>query len=150
MSTTPKEANNFYEAERHDTVLTHADFAREQEFDYISETEQLNEFLLSKNWDKYFKSQKSGYVICDVVIINRIFAECLAYQLNMDSVQIFHVITDFYSIDPKQFYDKLLKRHRERLVVDLENRIGKLRQAKGKQLSQDRVQLAFSMIFNKR
>jgi hypothetical protein len=146
----PKEAQKFHEAERHSTVLSHSDFAKEQEFDYLTETEALNDFLLSKNWDSYFVKQKSGYVICDVVILNNIFLECLKnFSSCMDSVQIFHIITDFYNIDAKQVFDKLLKLHRERLVSDLEYRIGKLRPASTKAIGKDRIQLAFSLIFNK-
>lgn len=145
----PKEAQKFHEAERHSTVLLHSDFAREQEFDYLTETDELNDFLLSKDWDKWFTKQKSGYTICDVEIINKIFQECLVKFCNdLDSVHIFHVVTDFYDIDPIQFFNKLLKLHRERLVTDLENRIGKLRSTNKKTVSSDRVQLAFSLIFN--
>lgn len=145
----PKEANKFHETERHDQVLSHADFAREEDFDYLQENEDLNDFLLSRKWDKYFTKQKSGITICDVVIINKVFEECLKnFSKRMDTVQIFAIVTDFYDIDARYFFEKLVSQHRQHLVKDLEERIGKMKTIKQTNMN-NRVQLAFSLIFKK-
>ena len=147
----PKEALLFESAERHNVVLTHSDFAKDYDFDYQQETEELNDFLLEKNWDKYFVRQKNGITICDVVIINKVFEECYKmFHSRMDTVEIFFVITNFYDIEGGLFFHKLVRLHRTRLVKDLEERIGKMRAKQGKIPSEDRIQSAFSLIFNKK
>lgn len=146
---TPHEALKFHEAERHNVVLTHADFARDDDFEFLENSTELTDYLLSKdNWEKYFITQKSGNVICDTVIANKIFEECFEkYKKHLDTVQIFHLITDFYNINPTQYFEKLVQLHRKRLVRDLELRIGKMKSTDIKHIGIDRVQLAFKLIF---
>lgn len=145
----PKESNKFYEAERQSQVLSHSDFAREEDFDYLEETDELNDFLLGKNWDKYFTKQKSGITTCDVTIVNKVFESCMKhFGKKMDSVQIFSIITSFYDIDSKYYFDKLVAKHRALLVVDLEERIGKMKTVQKTNMN-NRVQLAFNLIFKK-
>ena len=151
MSVTPKEALFFHEAERHHVVLTHADFARDDNFEFLEESDDLNDFLLSKPWDKYFVVLKNGSTTCDVVIINKVFEECYLYfGKKMDTVQLFHIITAFYALDATVVFNKLVQLHRKRLVHDLELRIGKIRTGHTKTIGDDRVQLAFNLIFNKK
>ena len=145
----PKEANSFHETERHSQVLSHSDFAREEDHDFLQENEDLNNFLLGKNWDKYFVKQKSGITTCDVVIINKIFEICMKNFLNrMDTVQIFAVVTDFYDVDGHYFFEKLVSKYRQLLVKDLEERIGKMKTVKKTNMN-NRIQLAFGIIFKK-
>lgn len=146
----PKESSKFHEAERQNQVLSHSDFAREEDFDYLEETDELNDHLLSKNWDKYFVKQKSGITTCDVTIVNKVFEECMKeFHRKMDSVQIFSIITSFYDIDPKYYFDKLVTKHRQKLVFDLEIRIGGPTKSVTKTNMNNRVQLAFKLIFKK-
>lgn len=145
----PKEANNFHETERHNQVLSHSDFAKEEDFDYLQENDELNDFLLGKKWDKYFIKQKSGITTCDVVIINKVFESCMKHFLHkMDTVQIFFIVTGFYDIDGHYFFEKLVAKHRQLLVKDLEERVGKQKTVKKTNMN-NRVQLAFSLIFKK-
>lgn len=143
----PKEARKFHEAERHSVVLSHEDFSFEQNFDYLQENEDLTDFLLSRNWDKYFTEQKSGTVICDTGIANKIFDGCYkVFHRQMDTVQIFHIITDFYTLDATYFFNKLVQSYRKKLAADLEKRVGKLKSLTTKQVGEDRLQLAFNLI----
>jgi hypothetical protein len=143
----PKEARKFHEAERHNVVLSHEDFSFEQNFDYLQENESLVDFLLSKNWDKYFTEQKSGNVICDTGIANKIFDSTYqAFHHKMDTVQMFHIITDFYTLNPTYFFNKLVQTYRKKLARDLEIRIGKLKSITTKKVGNDRLQVAFNLI----
>lgn len=146
----PKEARKFHEAERHSLVLTHSDFAHEETFEYLEESEEFNNFLLEKTWDKYFITQKNLIVVCDTVIANKVFDECYRhFGKKMDTVQIFHLITDFYNIDARRYFNKLLQLYRKRLARDLEERMGKLKSTDIQKIGEDRVQIAFNLIFNK-
>lgn len=143
----PKEARKFYEAERHNVVLSHEDFSFDQNFDYLQESEDLTDFLLSKNWDKYFTEQKSRAVVCDTGIANKIFDNCYQhFHKHMDTVQMFHLITKFYALDGTYFFNKLVQSYRKKLAADLEKRIGKLKSMTTKQVGEDRLQLAFKSV----
>lgn len=146
---TPKEALAFYESERQNSTLSHNDFAREENFEYLEESDELTDYLLSKQeWEKYFVKQKSGITTCDVVIVNKVFEACYKnFGKKMDTVQIFFIVTGFYDIEGKYFFDKLVQLHRKRLVQDLEKRIGKMKGC-NQTAAKDRIQMAFSLIFN--
>jgi len=146
----PKEALRFYESERHNVTLSHNDFSHEETFQDMDHSEELVTYLLSKNWDSYFTTQKSGNVICDTAIVNKIFEDCLSkFTKTLDTVQLFHIITDFYNISGKQYFDKLVQAYRKKLVVDLEARMGKMKTEEPQKIGKDRVQMAFNLIFTK-
>lgn len=144
----PKEANNIYSKERLNVKVSHSDFSYEDNFDYIQETNELNDYLLSKNWDKYFKTQKNGIVICDITIVNKIFDQCYAeFKSKMDSVQIFHIITDFYNISGAHMFNKLVQSHRMTLIQDLERRLGGTKRTIKPMKIDDKIQYDFHSIF---
>lgn len=142
-----KEANNIYEKERHNVKLTHSDFAFEEQFEYLQENDEFNQYLLNKAWDHYFKSQKNGTVVCDIAIVNKVFEQCLLqFNSKMDSVQVFHLITDFYNISSTQYFNKLVQSHRMRLINDLEIRLGGIKSTKIKKIN-NKIQFDFNTIF---
>lgn len=149
MSQSSLESTRFYEAERKSIKLEHSDFAAEQEFDYLQETDDLNAFLLEKNWDRFFK--KPGPFAqrrCATSIANKIFDSCMSkFQFRMDTVQMYDIITRFYDIDSTWYYNVLVQSHREQLQKDLESRIGKLKNNKTTKIGEDKVRLTFAALF---
>ena len=145
-----REALKFHEADRINIQVTQADFSHEETFEYLEESEELVDYLLSKKWDKYFKTLKSGIVICDTTIVNKIYGECsVHFGKKLDSVQLFHIITDFYNIEGSRFFNKLVQSYRNILVKDLERRIGVMNSLNVQKVGKDRLQLAFKLILNK-
>lgn len=145
-------STRFAESERHNIKLDHSDFAQEQNFDYLQETEDLNNFLLSKSWDNYFdKYTKNGPYAkrrCETSIANQIFKTVLAsFQFRMDTVQIFHIITEFYDIDAKWYFERLVQQYRKRLQNDLEHRIGKFKKQSITKIGEDKIRFTFESIF---
>lgn len=146
MKTTTK-ATSIYETERHSSKLSHQDFARENDFEDLDDSDVVMEFLETKDWDVYFTEQKSMKIICEAPIINKVFAECLSkFNHKMDTVQIFHGITNFYNIEGHYYYNKLLKKYRDMLYVDLERRIGKVKDTRHKTFGGNKIQLGFNML----
>jgi hypothetical protein len=114
---------NYYEAERINVTVTHSDFAKDADFENLDKSDDLVDYLLSKDYDKFFKIAKNGQVTVDTVIINKLFDECYEhFNKSIDSVQVFHIITDFYRIEPSHMFEKLVKRPRMLLLRDLRNR----------------------------
>lgn len=144
-----EKSTNYYESDRVVGTLSQADFAADESFSNLDHNESLVRYLMAKvDWDKLFMTQKSGRVVCDASSANMIYRKVYNKFINrMDSVLIFHQITDFYNLEGKFFYDMLLKKHRECLVVDLKNRIGHFKLDNDKKFSENRVQKAFNIIF---
>lgn len=118
------ENNRFYESERNNTVLTHADFATDADFENLEESEDFVNFLLSKNYDQYFSIKRNNQTVIDTGIANKLFYTCYGkFQSKLDAVQIFHIITDFYNVEPTYFFWLLVKRLRGLLITDLKLRI---------------------------
>ena len=152
QQTTGFENNRMYEAERKASKLTSSDFASEQQFEYLQETEDLREFLLSKNWDNYF-TQKGPYAmrLCNISIANKIFQAVLdGFRFRMDTVQIFHLITEFYDIDAKWYFESLIQKYRKILQKDLEHRIGKLKTTDDVKIDDDKIRKTFASLFLKK
>lgn len=145
-----EKSTNYYESDRTMGTLTHSDFAKDETFSNIDNNEKLIDYLIVKiDWDKLFITQKSGRVVCDACTANMIYHRVFKkFEDTMDTVQMFHQITDFYNLGGEFFYNMLLKTHRERLIRDLELRIGKLDLIDDKKFSGNRVQKAFNVIFN--
>lgn len=153
MQTSGFNSNNFYEAERSSIKLSHNDFAAEQEFDYIQENTDLNEYLLDKNWDSYFiKPGPYARRTCETSIANKIFDKVFEeFKFRMDTVQMFHVITDFYDINAAWYFSKLVKTYRQRLKKDLTTRIGRLRNSTGPTvICEEKIRNTFTSLFNKK
>ncbi|BBI90433.1 hypothetical protein HYO65_gp041 [Tenacibaculum phage PTm1] len=146
------ETHRFYESDRTSGTLSHQNFAREQQFEYLSEIDDLNNFLLSKNWDDFF-TQSGPYAmrLCDTSIANKIFNVVFeTFKYRMDTVQMFHIITDFYDIDSTWYFNKLVHNNRRKLQSDLEHRIGKLKGNKhANRISSDKIRLTFESLFTK-
>lgn len=116
--------NAYYESERTNVVVSHNEFARDAEFENLEKFDDLVDYLLSKDYDKYFHLCKNGQVTVDTMIINKLFFECYEkYKTKVDSVQIFHIVTDFYRIEPSHMFQKLVKKLRVLLIKDLKERI---------------------------
>lgn len=114
----------FYEAERTNIQLSHNDLSIDDNFDERNNSEKLIEHLLAKDYDKYFKVQRQNQVTVDTKIANAIFIDCYEFaKYEMDTVQIFDTITDFFKIDSKHYFDKLVQKFRLQLHKDLRNRI---------------------------
>lgn len=117
-------SNAYYETERNLTQLSHSDFAKDADFETIDYSEDMTNYLLSKDYDKFFTVKRNNQVTVDTAIANTIFYECFdRYRNVLDSVLIFHIITDFYNIDGKHLFEKLVKKSRMLLVRDLQRRI---------------------------
>lgn len=114
----------YYEADRDLTQLTHADFANDAEFEGIDYSEDMTDYLLSKDYDKFFTVKRNNQVTVDTTIANTIFYECWnKYRTSIDSVLVFHILTDFYNIDGRHFFEKLVKKSRMLLIRDLQRRV---------------------------
>lgn len=114
----PLEALKYYEAEKPEIKVSHQDFYTEDNNDYITEKGDLTSFLLSKNWEDVLVAKT---LLNELKTINFIFEEC--YKLfsgKMDSMEMFSLITDFYNLDYKTTYEKLLLKNRKILILDLE------------------------------
>lgn len=145
-----KEANNFYEAERKNIVISHADFSHEQEMDYVSETDELYDFLLSKkDWEAQLETSKKFSTI-STRIANDIFAACdNLFDGGIDSVKLFDVITCFYNFDPTDYYNRLGHAYRNRLLRDLTERIGKINISDDTAVGDGKVQKTFMSLLSK-
>lgn len=144
-----EKSTNYYESDRIAGTLTQSDFAKEESFSNLDHDENLVDYLIEKDeWDKLFITQKSGRVVCDASSANMIYRKVYNEFIdNMDSVQIFHQVTEFYNLEGKFFFDMLLKKHRDLLISDLEKRIGTIKIDSEKKFSANRVQKAFNIIF---
>ena len=146
------ESNRFYEAERTSVQLSQNDFAKDQNFDYLQEDSDLNEYLLDKNWDDFF-SKPGPYAkrTCETSIANKIFDSVFeVFKFRMDTVQMFHVITDFYDVEAPWYYNKLLRAHRVRLKNDLTKRIGNIEKPKDAfYVCEDKIRMSFEALFKK-
>lgn len=117
------ENNRFYEADRKSVTLSHSDFASEAGFENLEESEELVQYLLSKNYDQYFTVKRNNQVSIDTGIANTMFYTCCKdFHGKLDSVQIFHTVTDFFKVDSTYFFWKLVKRIRVLLIHDLKLR----------------------------
>jgi hypothetical protein len=113
----PLEANKFYESERKNIVVSHADFAIDDTIDYREEKIELNDFLSSKNWNEVLTAKT---LFNELKTINFIFEECLsAFSNKIDSVELFSLIVDFYDLDYNQTFRKLVLKNRLILVNSL-------------------------------
>lgn len=141
-------ARSFYESERKNIVVTHDDFCVEQQFEYLKESENLTDYLLERSdWEAQFKNTRVGTMICHVQILNQIFDEIFKMFANkLDSVQVYHIITDFYNIDSTDTFHRLVHKHRERLKRDLIARIGEVND-KADQIDEFKIQNTFMKIF---
>lgn len=118
----PNEAGRFYDAERTNVTLNHSDFCVKEDNDYMSEKNEITEYLLFKNWDDIIKSKT---IVHEIKAINHIFEEVhLKFQNKIDSIEIFSLITDFYNIDYSSTFSKLLAKNRKILILDLERNSG--------------------------
>lgn len=146
-----EKSTNYYESDRTMGTLSQSDFAKEESFSNLDHNTDLVNYLMGKlEWEKLFITQKSGRVVCDASSANMIYRKVYdRFMDRLDSVQIFHQITDFYNLDGKFFYDMLLKRHRDVLFSDLQLRVGSITLDNDKKFSGNRVQKAFNIIFNR-
>lgn len=137
--------NAYYESDRNLQQLTHADFAKDADFESIDYSEELTSYLLSKDYDKFFTVKRNNQVTADTSIINSIFYECFSlYKDKIDTVLIFHIITDFYDIDPKHMFEKLVRKIRMILIRDLKRRMDIPSTGKTK-LSKSSIQHSFDI-----
>lgn len=143
--------NNFYESERHSTILSHDDFCKDADFEFLEQEDALIDFLLSRHdWDVRFVTNKSNLTKVDNRVANMVFEQCFEkFKHSMDTVQIFSAIVDFYALEPKYYYDKLVATHRTILIRDLQQRLGKVQSETAQTFSNDKVQKTFSMLFEK-
>jgi hypothetical protein len=143
--------NRMYESDRHSVKLSHNDFASDadNQFEYRQENDDLNDFLLSKDWDRFF-TQSGPYAQrkCETSIANNIFQSVLdKFQFRMDTVQIFHIITQFYDVDAKIYFEKLVQKYRKHLQKDLEHRIGRLQKTSNVKIGDDKIRMTFESLF---
>lgn len=118
----PKEAANFYEAERTNISLSHSDFSIEEDNDYKTEKKEVIDYLLSKSWDELLDSK---ILVQELKTINFIFEDlCKHFAKQLDSVEIFSLMTDFYDIDYSSTFNKLIVANRKKLIIDLEKTSG--------------------------
>lgn len=118
----PSEANRFHEAEKNLTKISHSDFSVDEDIDYLSEKKNLNNFLLSKNWDKLLETST---IHTELKNINFIFEETYkAFCRQIDAIELFAFIVDFYDLDYKKTFDKLLSKNRLILLETLESTFG--------------------------
>lgn len=120
--------SNFYDSEMSDFKLSHSDFSMEEDFDYVTETKEINTFLLSLNLDIKLDENRKCIVDNDIKVLNNIFEKVITkFYPKVDGVEVFHIITDFYSLDPTETFKKLISKYRKICFNDLESRLGKVR-----------------------
>lgn len=120
-----KKQNNFYENSKCDSFrkLTELDFSVELDFDYIREIEEVNDFLLSKQYDLHKNSKVN--LSNEVVILNQIFDICFKkFSSKIDVVELFDVITKFYDLSEQICFSRLTRNNKTILLKGISNRIG--------------------------
>ena len=133
----------YYEAERKYETLSHSEFAKDAEFEYLDNSDDMVGYLLSKDYDKYFSIKRNGQTTVDTSIANTIFHECYSkFKHSSDAVVVFHIITDFYAIDSKHLFEKLVKKFRMLLIRDLKERMN-IPDHKVSKLSSEYIQQSF-------
>lgn len=149
-----KEALKFLESDRIDVKLTHNDFNYEQNFDFIESSEELRDFLISKvDWEGGFDISMTDKGQIDintkVTFLNESFNILYnKFKNKMDSVELFHIFTDFYDLNPTIVFNTLVYKFRVILKNDLCERIGKISNPKNVDvvLNNTRVQSSFHNI----
>lgn len=106
--------------------ITHHDLAAEADFDDITDTTFLYDYLMSheRRYVPYITYLKSGHVRIQSDVANKIFADLYEeFNHKIDAVEIFNVITDYFKLDSAMYYEKLIAKYKTVLVTDLSKRV---------------------------
>lgn len=145
-----KEANKFYESERKNIVISHSDLSHDQEMDYVSEIEMLNDYLLErKDWESLLVSGSKRQNDIDTRVANDIFTICHQKFPEIDTVQLFDTITSFYNFDSKEYFERLGHKYRQKLLYDLTTRMGQINISNDTIIDKGKVQKSFVDVLSK-
>ena len=116
--------NNFYEEKIEKPAITHNDFAHTERTSEYGDVDNIYDFLLTTDYEKYVFKTREGYFDIEAQPANSIFCECVfKFGKEYDSVEIFAAIVDFYNFDPVVFLQqRMILKYRKMLKEDLKER----------------------------
>lgn len=106
--------------------ITSIDTCLEPKFDDVTDTTEVFEYIQRNEtrYTPYIDELKSGAVkIKNNEIANKIFGDLYGlFKDRLDTVEIFSVIIEYFGFNEKEYFQKLIKTYRMKLVEDLSKR----------------------------
>lgn len=106
--------------------ITSIDTCVEHRFDDSNDTTEIFEYIQRNEtrYTPYIEELKSGAVkIKNSEIANNIFGDLYGkFKDKFDTVDIFSIIIDYFGFNEKEYFQKLIKTYRIKLVEDLSKR----------------------------
>ena len=120
------EIESFYTGEGSEKPkLSHSDFAADAEFDDAVDMSAVEDFLMcnDRHYSHAMTILVSGSSKTTARNANKLFSDIIdKFAKNYDTVDLFDIITTFYSLDATEYFNQLILEFRTMLLADISAR----------------------------